>query len=63
MTDTHKIISTGEAAKMLGVGTATVCRWYDIGKLKGYEHLGTRRTIKIRLSSVEAVLRSGVERE
>lgn len=48
---------------MLGVGTATVCRWYDIGKLKGYEHLGTRRTIKIRLSSVEAVLRSGVERE
>lgn len=32
----HKLLTTGQVAKALGVAPATVARWYDLGKLAGH---------------------------
>ncbi len=41
MTDTKDLITTVEAAAMLGVDVVTVRRWADEGKLKIVAHIGS----------------------
>jgi excisionase family DNA binding protein len=43
MTDKHKLLSTKEAAKILGVSERTVRRWIKAGRIKAVEKVGRGR--------------------
>ncbi|MBL4888537.1 MAG: response regulator [Candidatus Lindowbacteria bacterium] len=45
--DKHKLVSSSEAASLLGVGTSTIKRWVDAGHLKARKTLGGHRRISI----------------
>lgn len=37
-----KVFTTGQVAKICGVATRTVSKWFDSGKLKGFRIPGSR---------------------
>lgn len=62
-TDTHRheqaeIVTTNQAAQMLGVAVSTVQKWVELGKLASWKTPGGHR--RIPLASVQGVLREGV---
>ena len=45
--DKSKLVTSAEAARLLGVGTSTIKRWVDSGHLEAYKTLGGHRRISI----------------
>jgi excisionase family DNA binding protein len=54
MDDTRDLISTGEAARLLGVSPQTVRRWADLGDLPSVRTPGGQR--RFHRSTVNALL-------
>lgn len=44
MAETHEIVTTDEAAKLLGRHRATILRWVEAGRLVPARRLGSART-------------------
>lgn len=55
----REALSTGEAAKLIGLNSKTLRRWVDIGKVEGYKSVGGMRFVYA--DSLQAIIQSRQE--